>query len=382
MMRAKSCLMVALAALALAWGGCETRSGASESSSGEAATKAEGPAKKEGTTLAKIGDERITLEEFRDRLMNQNPFLRARYTDHERKKEFLENLIRFELLAREAKRRGLDQDPDVQESMKKMMVQKLIRKTFDEAEPGEFSEAELKAYYEAHIDDYVKPERVRVSHIFFSFEKRGGKDKALAAAKKTLAALETAQKKDPRAFRDTARQESDDVETKPTGGDLRYQTKEDLEAAWGPAVAKAAFALEKVGDLSAPVVGEKGVHILRLTGRQKALNKTFDQVKQQIIHRLRREKRNERFEAFVAELRKKEGVTIEEALLDTVDPTAGDASIPGAPKLPHPVRMGPSPAALKGAAAKPVQAASPAKPGGATKPASKPAAQGAEPGAQ
>ncbi|HEY2736708.1 MAG TPA: peptidyl-prolyl cis-trans isomerase, partial [Polyangiales bacterium] len=49
--------------------------------------------------LVKVGDTKITLGEFAERLGNQLPYLRARYHSPERRREFLENMVRFELLA-------------------------------------------------------------------------------------------------------------------------------------------------------------------------------------------------------------------------------------------------------------------------------------------
>ena len=45
--------------------------------------------------LAKVGDRTITVGEFADRLASQSPYLRARFESPERRKEFLDNLVRF-----------------------------------------------------------------------------------------------------------------------------------------------------------------------------------------------------------------------------------------------------------------------------------------------
>src|SRR6266851_3656613 len=55
-----------------------------------------------GPVVAHVGDDVITAEEFKRRIDEQSPFLRARYSTVERKKELLEALIRNELLAQEA----------------------------------------------------------------------------------------------------------------------------------------------------------------------------------------------------------------------------------------------------------------------------------------
>src|SRR4029079_9549478 len=88
-------------------------------------------AEKLKTPLAKIDDVTITLGEFQERINRQSPYIRARYTSLEQKKEFLDSLIRFEVVAKEAYRRGLDKDPEVIRTMKQVMIQKLMRHEFD-----------------------------------------------------------------------------------------------------------------------------------------------------------------------------------------------------------------------------------------------------------
>src|SRR6188474_981978 len=116
--------------------------------------------------LAKIDDVTITLGELQERINRQSPYIRARYTSLEQKKEFLDSLIRFEVLAKEAARRGLDKDPEVVRTMKQVMIQRLMRDEFDAKITAEsISDADMRAYYDANLADYVKPEEVRASAI-------------------------------------------------------------------------------------------------------------------------------------------------------------------------------------------------------------------------
>src|SRR3954469_14423732 len=124
---------------------------------------------KSGPVVATVGNESITADEMRQRLNETSPFLRARYNTVERKKEFLENLIRNELLAQEAQRQGFDKSPAVKEQMKRAMIQELIKKQLEKKLPAaDIAEADLKKFYESHLDDFVKPERARVFHIFLA----------------------------------------------------------------------------------------------------------------------------------------------------------------------------------------------------------------------
>src|SRR5215510_2808374 len=116
--------------------------------------------------LAKIDDVTITLGEFQERINRQSPYIRARYTSLEQKKDFLDSLIRFEVLAKEAYRRGIDKDPEVVRTMKQVMIQKLMRDEFDARVTADaIPDAEMKAYYDANVAEYIKPEEVRVSAI-------------------------------------------------------------------------------------------------------------------------------------------------------------------------------------------------------------------------
>ena len=78
--------------------------------------------------LAKVGDRTITVGELADRLSSQSPYLRARFESPERRKEFLDNLIRFELLVFEANRRGYADKPEIKRARRNAMIQQLIKK--------------------------------------------------------------------------------------------------------------------------------------------------------------------------------------------------------------------------------------------------------------
>ena len=52
--------------------------------------------------VARIDGQPITLADLQRRMAQQAPFVQARYSSPERRKELLDNLVRFEILAREA----------------------------------------------------------------------------------------------------------------------------------------------------------------------------------------------------------------------------------------------------------------------------------------
>lgn len=329
----KATLGISLGA-AIALASC---SGGSGGASGTA------PAASEGSTevVATIGSQTITLGDLEAQLAKQ-PITKARLTDLERKKEFVENMIRYELLAQEAERRGLGESPEVREAMRRVMVQKLTQEEIGEKETP-VSEEEARAFYEENLHDFVKPERARLSHVFFEAPKGDAKrNRVRAEAERALAEV---RKGDRSVFSELAKKRSDDNRSKRAGGDLSFRTQEEYAKMWGEEFARAGFSLTTVGQIAELVVTDGGFHIVKLLGRQDAMERSFESVRQSIENRLEREKKTQAFEAFVESLREKASPKVNEDVLAKLE---GGTQIPGAMPLdggrPSPAKPAPVPA--------------------------------------
>jgi peptidyl-prolyl cis-trans isomerase C len=253
------------------------------------------------TPLAKVDDVVITIGELQDQLNRQSPYIRARYASLEQKKEFLESLIRFEVLAKEALRLGYDKDPEVVRTMKQVMIQKLMKEEFEQKlTPDSVPEADMQAYYQANLAEYVKPEEIRASAIVI-------KTKAQAQKVATIAGGDAG--KTNKGFRDLVTKYSTDEEGKLRGGDLRYFARDAVDLP--KPVVDAAFALVQTGDVSGVIDGGDGkFYVLKQTGRRRAVTKSFDDAKPQIRNKLYRDKRVEAQNAFVADLKAKATIEI------------------------------------------------------------------------
>ncbi|HEY3803792.1 MAG TPA: peptidyl-prolyl cis-trans isomerase [Kofleriaceae bacterium] len=305
------------------------------------------------TPLAKIDDVTITLGEFQERLNRQSPYIRARYTSLEQKTEFLEELVRFEILAKEAYRRGYDKDPEVVRTMKQVMIQKLMRDEFDATITADkIKDADMKAYYDANLADFVKPEEVRASAILM--KNKAQADRVLLEAKGDAG-------KTNKGFRDLVQKYSSDEETKLRGGDLRYfdVTTKDLPAP----VVKAAFALINTGDVSGVVDGGAGVfYILKQTGRRKAMTKTFEDAKPVIRNKLFREQRFAAQKDFIDKLRSQAKIEINQANLAKVRIDTSNAVDDG-----HGQNLAPPPMPIPGIGSGVLPMPSPASAGGSAR---------------
>jgi len=292
--------------------------------------------KKSGPVVASGKDITITADEFKARLDEQSPFIRARYSTLERKKEFLDNLIRFEVLAKEAERQGIDKDPEVQLTLRKIMVQKLVQKSFQDQGAGkELPEAELQKYYDEHKDEFNRPKKARVAAIIFNAP-AGSPEwaKKVAAARKALAKVKAEEKKNPLAFQQAVAASSEDAASKGVAGDLGFKSADELEKSFGKEFAQAAFAL-KPGEVSGVIEGAQGVYLVRVAGVQEGLSRSFEQVKPQINQKLSRERRTKEFDELVKRLRDQANVTVDDKALEAVA-VAGPPSptMPGMPGMP------------------------------------------------
>ncbi|UCM49602.1 peptidylprolyl isomerase [Aeromonas caviae] len=146
------------------------------------------------------------------------------------------------------------------------------------------TEQDAQDYYDQHQDLFQRPERRQVAHILIPF----GKDEK-AAEQKAEAVLAKAKAGDD--FAALAKADSSDTFSAKKGGELDWFEKGVMD----PAFEKAAFALAKVGDLSAVVKSPFGFHIIKLLGVEPAKTKPFVDVMSDTIARLQSEKAKEQF---------------------------------------------------------------------------------------
>ncbi len=340
-------MVIALALLVVTVSVAQTPSGeaapapsAQPAAAPTAAAPAADPAEvaRRAQVIASFNGGAITVGSLEDEIKAQNPFMQMRYLDPAALKDLYDRTLRFELLAQEAARRGVDKRPDVNEAIKQNAVQTLYRKDFDEViTPESITPEEVKAYYDAHQEEFNRPAMRRASHI------------VVATREEALALLPDAKKADVGEFRRLAREKSIDQTNKARGGDLRYFDKDghprgEPGASVPAAVVKAVFALKTVGDVSAqPIAIDGGFSIVKYTGERPAESRTLAQADESIRARLWRTKRAEAMDAFVASIRARLKPEIHPELVDAIrfediSPTAGIA--PGFPVGKGPGQVG------------------------------------------
>src|SRR4051812_47262113 len=74
-----------------------------------------------GTPVVTYGDQALSVDELNKKFGEMNPYARMRFQTMDAKKDYVDQAVRFELMAREAAKRGLQNNPAVVEALKQVM---------------------------------------------------------------------------------------------------------------------------------------------------------------------------------------------------------------------------------------------------------------------
>jgi peptidyl-prolyl cis-trans isomerase C len=279
--------------------------------------------------LAKVGDREITLGEYAETLERMDPFERIRYQSADRRRLLLNEIVQVELLADEAKRRGLDKQPETQERLRQILKDELLRDLRNKAPgPSEISDADVHAYFDAHHDEFKEPERRRVAHIVVATD---------AQAKAALQRASGASAADwGKLVADlSADKPARSAAPAPTelAGDLGIVGPPGHPRGANPRVPEAlraaVFEVDKVGDVLNRIVPDGGrFHIVRMTGRTEARDRSFQDSERTIRVALVQQKIREREEQLETELKQRYPVTVDDEALAQVKVPEADGGAP------------------------------------------------------
>jgi peptidyl-prolyl cis-trans isomerase C len=312
--------------------GCDKKppAGTTPSASASVSAAPDGiPPELAAKVLAKVGDREITLGDYAATLQRMDPFERLRYQSADRRKQLLDELIDLELLAQEARRRGLDKLPETEERVRQMLRDELLTQVrASTPPPGDVSEADARRYYDEHRADFREPERRRVAHI------------ALGSEAEAKSVLEKALTASPAEWGKLVAERSRDARTKPSAGippelagDLGIVGPPGHLRGENPAVPEplraAVFEIEKLGGvLPRPIAAGGSFHVVRMTGKTDARDRSFQDAERSIRVALTQERLRAREAELEQELKKKYPVTIDEAKLASLPLPAPSAKAP------------------------------------------------------
>lgn len=211
-------------------------------------------AKKSGKVVMRVNGDPITEGEFEAFLSAVPEQQRAVFSGPAGKRELANELVRMKALEQEAKRRGLDKDPELRTQLNLLTTQLVATKAL-QAIVEERSEKQIQSLYEKE-----KGSSLSLRHIVVAYE--GGmvsprQGKALSADEAMRKAGALADRiRAGASFAEVARTESDDAESGRRGGSLGPLRAEQLP----PEIAAVVTKL-KPGEVSAPVKTQFGIHV-------------------------------------------------------------------------------------------------------------------------
>jgi parvulin-like peptidyl-prolyl isomerase len=279
--------------------------------------------------LAKVGDRTITLGEYAATLERMDPFERLRYQSPDRRKQLLDEMIEVELLAGEARRRGLDKLPETEERRRQLLRDELLDRVKQGLPaPNDLPEAEVRAYYDSHKADFDEPERRRVSAIVLDSESEA--KRVLGLAREATAegwgklVEQYGKAKKLRPGPPPPGELAGDIGIVGPPGDSRGANPRVAEP-----VREAAFKVSKVGDVYGEVVkSENDFYVVRLTGKTDPRSRSYQEAERAIRVAVVQAKIREREAALETELRGKYPVKVDEAALAKLSVPAPSASAP------------------------------------------------------
>ena len=251
-----------------------------------------------GEVLATVGDMPVGSVEFELAASRVSPE-DGKTLSLEERKDILDRLVNDKVLYLEALRRGLDRDPKVQ----KVMVNTLLRdEVYANVRNSDFSDEELRAYYESNKDDFVVPEKVQVKRILIRVTDDRPADEARTIAEGIRAEIAA----DPKAlFKDAATKHSEDPYRR-RGGDVGFVSAEG-KPGLDQDIVDQAFSLE-LEELSQVFESTDGFNILYIANKRERVERTFQQMKGSVLRKVKNDKLKDMYESYVDSL--KDGVTV------------------------------------------------------------------------
>ena len=263
------------------------------------------------TVVAKVGEREVTSADVKPYLDALAPADRAALAaDKEALAGFVRSILVRQAVLQDATGAGWDKKPETVAGLASLRDQYIVESYLAEVGkvPDGFpSEEEIKKAYEAEKERLQLPRRYKLAQIFLA----QGEDKE--AARKKAAELSGTLKDEPGEFAALAKRNSDDTASAARGGDLGWLAADDIT----PAIRTAVSGLSK-GQISAPVEGRSGFHILMVEDIRPAGPASFDEVKDQLVAALRNQRAALNRESHVSSLLQKNPVSVNELALDAL----------------------------------------------------------------
>lgn len=281
-----------------------------------APSKVEAP-RKEDKVMARLGSRIIRESDFDLFLsMALNPQQRMQVEMVQgAKDQYRKQFLDFKVMETKARRDGLDKGPEYQRKRELMEAQVLIQDLMKRDSPAlqkkvVVEEADVKAYFDKHPDQFKSPESFNARHLLVSVkpdDKEKGEEEAKAKLAKIQEALKAGQK-----LEELTKEFSDDPGSKDKGGLYENYPFGSFVPEFEAAVRK-----QEIGKVGEPVKTQYGYHLIQVEKRSESVIPAFDAIKEQVRQKAQAAKQDEVFQAYVDGLKKEIGYAEGTAKVET-----------------------------------------------------------------
>jgi peptidylprolyl isomerase len=226
--------------------------------------------------------------------------------------QVVRQLLANHLILKEALAKRWDERPDIAEQLKRAreisIVESYLRSISQP--PADFpGETTIQSVYDANRSAFLVPRQFLIGQIFVA--QSNDADKAIAAkATKKVADIQLKLKQPNADFAAIARTDSDAKETGDRGGEVGWLSEAQLR----PEIRALVLGLAK-NAVSDPLKLDDGWHFVKLVDTKASYTRPLDQVRDQLIEKLRNEQTAAIRRAYVAELLKQTPPAINELAL-------------------------------------------------------------------
>jgi peptidylprolyl isomerase len=269
------------------------------------------PLQADDAVVAKIGDREVTAAEVRPYLDGLTAADRTALTaDKAALTRFVRSILVNRSVLQDAVEAGWDKKPQTVAGLARLRDQYLVESYLAEVGkvPDDYpSDEEVQKVYAAEKESLQLPRRYRVSQIFIADD--GDKE----ATRKRAQEIADTLKDEPGEFAALAKRNSNDTASAARGGDLGWLAEAEIT----PEIRTAVADLSK-GEISAPVAGRSGFHILLLQDKREAGPAPLDEVKGELANLLRNQRAALNRETHVSTLLQRQPVSVNELALEAL----------------------------------------------------------------
>ncbi len=283
--------------------------------------------------VARVGEREIHADVVRRAMIRHGGAFGDPFDTLDEKEELVRELVRTEALAALAVERGYDRDPEIQETITRVLADRYRRDLLRENPPPAITDEDVRAYYDEHADEFATPERARLSVVEIRIPGAASDDERDRLRKRAeeVRAEAVARASEKGAFREISRRESNDPKVRARAGDLGWLVEGVEVPGIDPRVSEAAFALPETGAISPVIETDKAFVIVRRTDSVPAGSKSFADAAPEIRQKLSAAMGEAHYASVLDEVAGQFDVEIDRDVLSRVGPqpqVAGSRSLP------------------------------------------------------